>query len=72
MSKDFSPTKYILKSFKTGKEFKDAGWMLDAPGEAEPTLIRAIYDKKQIDVKDDSWGLYKFADWLPIGRMLEG
>jgi len=72
MSKDFSPTKYILKSFKTGKEFNDEGWMLDAPGEAEPTLIRAIYDKKQIEVKDDSWGLYKFADWLPIGRMLEG
>ncbi|HYQ58262.1 MAG TPA: cysteate synthase [Draconibacterium sp.] len=72
MNKDFSPTKYILKSFKTGKEFNDTGWLLDAPGEAEPTLIRAIYDKKQIDVKDNSWGLYKFADWLPIGRMLEG
>ena len=70
--KDFSPTKYILKSFKTGNEFEDTGWMLDAPGESEPSLIRAIYAKKQIDVKDDSWGLYKFADWLPIGRVLEG
>ncbi|WP_206081971.1 cysteate synthase [Maribellus sediminis] len=72
MMKGFSPTKYILKSFKSGKEFKDEGWTLDAPGEMEPSLIRAIYDKKQIDVKDDSWGLYKFADWLPIGRVLEG
>lgn len=72
MIKDFTPTKYILKSFKTGKEFKDQGWLLDAPGEMNPTLIRAIYEKKQIDVKDDSWGLYKFADWLPIGRTLEG
>ncbi len=70
--KGFSPTKYTLKSFKSGKEFNDAGWTLDAPGEMEPSLIRAIYDKKQIDVKDDSWGLYKFADWLPIGRVLEG
>lgn len=70
--KDFSPTKYILKSFKTGNEFEDTGWMLDAPGESEPSLIRAMYAKKQIDVKDDSWGLYKFADWLPIGRVLEG
>ena len=50
MSKEFSPTKYILKSFKTGKEFEDAGWTLDAPGESAPTLIRAIYNKKQIDV----------------------
>ncbi|HPF49959.1 MAG TPA: cysteate synthase [Draconibacterium sp.] len=70
--KDFSPTKYILKSYKTGKEFEDTGWLLDAPGESEPSLIRAIYKKKQIDVKNDSWGLYKFADWLPIGRVLEG
>jgi cysteate synthase len=72
MIKGFSPTNYKLKSFKSGKEFNDKGWTLDAPGELEPSLIRAIYEKKQIDVKDDSWGLYKFADWLPIGRVLEG
>ncbi len=72
MSNNFSPTKYKLQSVKTGKEFEDKGWMLDAPGETAPTLIRAIYQKRQIEVKDDSWGLYKFADWLPIGRTLKG
>ncbi len=72
MNKDFSPTKYLLKSFKTSNEFTDSGWVLDEPGAAEPSLIRAIYDKKQIEVKDDSWGLYKFADWLPVSRTLEG
>lgn len=72
MTQQFSPTKYKLKSFKTGNVFQDSGWLLDAPGEQNPTLIRAIYDKKQIDVKNNSWGLYKFADWLPIGRVLEG
>ena len=72
MTQQFSPTKYKLKSFKSGNVFEDSGWLLDAPGEKDPTLIRAIYDKKQIDLKDDSWGLYKFADWLPIGRVLEG
>jgi cysteate synthase len=72
MSKDFIPTNYKLQSVKTGKEFNDTGWMLEAPGETAPTLIRAIYEKRQIDVKDDSWGLYKFADWLPIGRTLKG
>ena len=71
MSKTFEKTRYQLKSVKTGKIFNDTGWLLDAPGELEPSLIRAIYDKKQIEVKDDSWGLYKFADWLPIGRILE-
>ncbi|MCK3683527.1 cysteate synthase [Maribellus sp. YY47] len=72
MSKTFEKTGYQLKSIKTGKTFKDTGWLLDAPGEVEPTLIRAMYEKKQIEVKDDSWGLYKFADWLPINRTLEG
>lgn len=72
MSKEFTPTNYKLQSVKTGKVFDDEGWTLEAPGETEPTLIRAIYEKTQIEVKDNSWGLYKFADWLPIGRTLKG
>jgi cysteate synthase len=59
-------------SVKTGKVFTDKGWTLDAPDETEPTLIRAIYEKRQLEVRDDSFGIYKFADWLPIGRMLKG
>jgi cysteate synthase len=72
MSNKFAKTNYILQSIKTGKNFEDQGWLLDAPGETEPTLIRALYEKSQITVKDNSWGLYKFADWLPIGRTLKG
>lgn len=72
MNTEFLKTNYRLQSVRTGKIFDDAGWTLDAPIENEPTLIRAIYEKKQIDVKDDSWGLYKFADWLPVSRVLNG
>jgi cysteate synthase len=72
MNNQFTKTKYHLQSLKTGKIFDDAGWTLDAPGETEPTLIRAIYEKKQLEVKDDSYGIYKFADWLPVSRMLKG
>jgi len=72
MKTEFTKTNYQLQSVKTGKIFNDAGWTLDAPGETEPTLIRAVYEKKQLEVKDNSWGLYKFADWLPINRMLVG
>ncbi len=72
MNTEFSKTNYQLQSVRTGKVFTDDGWTLDAPWENEPTLIRAIYEKKQISVKDDSWGLYKFADWLPISRVLSG
>ena len=63
---------YHLQSVKTGNTFNDNGWTLDAPGEKEPTLIRTIYKNKQIDVKDPSWGIYKFSDWLPVKRKLEG
>jgi cysteate synthase len=72
MDKTFTKTRYQLESVKTGKKFEDTGWMLDAPGENEPTLIRPVYEKKQIEVKDNSWGLYKFSDWLPVNRTLKG
>ncbi len=72
MSKNFKPTEYILQSINTSKQFNDEGWTLDAPNEKEHTLIRAIYKKKQIEVKDESYGLYRFADWLPIHKTLEG
>ncbi|MEZ5199086.1 MAG: cysteate synthase [Bacteroidales bacterium] len=65
-------TGYILKSIASGKTFEDSGWMLEAPNEDKPGLIRAIYNKKQLHLKDDSYGIYKFADWLPVNRMLEG
>jgi len=72
MSLELPETSYKLQSIATGKFFKDSGWLLDAPGEADPTLIRAIYETQQISVKDNSYGLYKFADWLPVKKMLEG
>ncbi len=72
MNNQFTKTKYLLQSLKTGNIFADAGWTLDAPGEIDPTLVRTIYEKKQLEVKDESLGIYKFADWLPVGRMLKG
>src|SRR6056297_56838 len=72
MNSTFAKTNYHLQSVKTGNLFEDTGWMLDAPNEKDPTLIRAIYEKKQLGLKDDSWGLYKFADWLPVSRALKG
>lgn len=72
MTRSFTKTGYRLQSLKTGKIFDDNCWTLDAPEETEPTLIRTVYEKKQIEVRDDSWGLYRFADWLPVGRTLLG
>lgn len=65
-------TSYVLQSLVTGQTFQDPGWMLETPGVAAPGLIRAIYEKKQLNVKDDGYGLYKYSDWLPVRRFLEG
>jgi len=65
-------TEYKLMSVASGKVFPDTGWVLAAPGESQPGLVRAIYNKKQIELKDDSFGNYKFADWLPIHKTLVG
>jgi cysteate synthase len=69
---DFKATEYTLKSLVTGELFEDTGWMLDAPGQTKPGLIRAIYKHKQMNPKDSSYGIYRFADWLPVSRMLQG
>lgn len=69
---NFKPTKYTLKCVATGREFDDSGWILDDAEHKSPSLVRAQYEKKQIELKPDSYGLYKFCDWLPVKRMLKG
>ena len=69
---DFEATKYKLQSLVTGELFEDTGWLLDAPNQPKPGLIRAIYKHLQIHPKDKSYGIYRFADWLPVNRMLHG
>lgn len=56
----------------TGREFDDAGWILDDAECKTPSLVRANYEKKQLEVKPESYGFYKFCDWLPVKRMLKG
>ncbi|MCD7969049.1 MAG: cysteate synthase [Alistipes sp.] len=70
--KGFQPTRYYLENVLTGTQFPDRGWMLDDPGCSDPALVRAVYSAKQIEVKDESLGLYKFSDWLPVSRALKG
>lgn len=72
MSIKSEATPYKLQSLATGQIFDDSGWLLEAPNENQPALIRAIYAQKQLKVKDTSFGLYRFADWLPVNRYLQG
>lgn len=69
---EIRPTSYILENCATKRQFADEGWTLADPQHKEPALVRAVYEKKQIEFKDNSYGIYKYADWMPVSRMLEG
>ncbi len=70
-NKDFNPTEYQLQTVATGRIFNDEGWTLDDKQCDKPSMVRPVYEKKQLQVKDDKGlGLYRYADWLPIKTML--
>ncbi len=68
----FQPTEYQLVSVASGTRRPDEdGWTLGFPEEPD-SLIRADYKHKQLTLRNDLDGLYRFADWLPIRRTLVG
>ena len=72
MTKALTPTKYRLQSLVSGNYFEDRDWLLEASVEEKPSLLQSVYERRQIEVKEDNFGLYKFSDWMPVRRMLEG
>ena len=68
----FKPTKYTLICCSTGHRFNDEGWSLADPQCNCPSLVRAEYEKKQYNPRTELDGFYRFADWLPIRRTLNG
>lgn len=70
--KKIDATDYVLETVATGRKFEDTGWVLDDVQCAQPSLIRADYAVRQINVRDESYGLYRFCDWMPIRRCLQG
>lgn len=69
---NFKPTKYTLQCVATGREFDDTGWILDDRECKTPSLVRANYANKKLEVKTDDYGFYKYCDWLPVKRILQG
>lgn len=67
----FTPTKYQLQTVATGRVFDDQGWTLDDKQCDKPSMVRPVYERQQIIVKEEAClGLYRYADWLPIKTML--
>lgn len=56
----------------TSREFEDSGWTLDDRECKTPSLVRAQYEKNQLELKSEEYGFYKFCDWLPVKRILQG
>lgn len=68
----FIPTKYQLQTVATGRVFDDQGWTLDDKQCGTPSMVRPVYEKKQLTVREGKdLGLYRYADWLPIKTMLQ-
>lgn len=67
----FKGTKYRLINVSDGHEFEDAGWTLADPESASPSLIRAVYENKSFNPREDLDGIYRYADWMPVKRTLK-
>jgi len=69
---NFNPTKYQLQTVATGRIFSDEGWTLDDKLCDKPSMVRPVYEKKQLTIREGKdLGLYRYADWLPIKTMLQ-
>ena len=62
---------YVLQNCATGRVFEDSGWLLSDPRYTGHSLIRALYHKKQLHYSDHDKGIYRFADWMPVNRILK-
>lgn len=66
----FSPTRYKLMNVATGRMFEDEGWTLSDPEGGPASLVRAVYENKKFIPRDNLPGIYRYADWMPIKRLL--
>ena len=69
---NFKPTKYSLVCCADGHRFEDTGWCLTDPRCSSPSLVRAEYENRQYEPREDLDGLYRYAGWLPVQRTLNG
>lgn len=67
----FEPTTYGLVNVATGRVLEDEGWTMADPQSPGPSLVRAVYENKEFTVRKDLDGIYRYANWMPIKRVLK-
>lgn len=65
-------THYSLTCLQTGTEFDDDDLPLANPDSPEPAFLRTRYTRTRFAPGPADHGIYRFADWLPIRRTLDG
>ncbi len=61
-----------LKCMLTGMEIIDDGLILSNENSTEPSLLRTVYLNKKFKIKNDLPGLFKFSNWLPVNKVIDG
>ena len=64
-------TKYHLVNVADGREFEDSGWTLADSESESPSLVRAVYENKLFTPREDLDGIYRYAGWMPVKRILK-
>jgi len=67
----FKETKYRLMNVGNGNVFEDKGWTLSDPEGGAPSLVRAVYENTRFTPREDLDGIYRYAGWMPVKRILK-
>ncbi|MGF1603707.1 MAG: cysteate synthase [Thermosynechococcaceae cyanobacterium] len=62
--------KYIFRCLHCGATYPPDPFRLHCDRNHAPSLLRAVYASKQLTVKPDLPGLFRFIDWLPVEQYL--
>jgi len=64
----FRPTSYTLRCLACGKEYTQDDHRLACDADHGPAFVRARYQARQLTVKEEAEGMFRFGDWLPLRR----
>ena len=65
-------TDYSLICLGSQEQIGDVDMPMASGLSSTPAFLRTVYAEKSLKVGRESEGLYRFANWLPIGSPLEG
>jgi len=65
-------TDYDLINVADGHQIKDSGWTLSDPASQKASMVRANYSHKTFEPDKLAPGIYRYHNWLPVRRSLQG